>query len=1253
MEDEDIIRKVLEGNKELFGFLIRKYQKAVYALAYSRTGSPEEAQDITQETFLEAFDRLPSLRSPSKFSSWLRSIARNLTVHHLKCKVRRKTVHREMEEIAGGYPSADEGSSLRDAALKLIDSLSEPNRIVITLRFIAGLSSKEVADFLGISVSAVDVRVHRSIKALKRNAIKAIQEGMKFEEVSENLTPNLLRRIKERRNVPFLSVDLGERRPAYLDYLHRVISRSRGRIWEENDVNLIACYGIPTRYEDDLDRAANTALRIRRELDSPDLRISISMVGVELDESGEARISERTSRRVSSLSSHLPGVVLADEIIYALLSDKYAFEEVQLEGGITAYQLLDRSRPPDVRHHSPMIGRCEELKSLKEMVEGLLIGESGLVNLIGEAGIGKSRLIRELKAACADDGIIWLEGKCMPHSPIPYLPFVQMLERYFGVSKEMRDKEKRILIERSLSGFDMSRALPYICDFLGIKGDFEDENYERATAEQIRYRTYIFLRDLLVGISEGRPLVLVVEDMHWLDEPSSELLEYLMCLTDRGDVLIICVQRPSPKGIWERLEEKASEMKGCRYRRMRISGLSMRQSQLLIKHVFQYAGLPYMGDVADRICERAGGNPFYMEEMLRSYVHKDTDVGEIPYRIGAVILSRLDMLDEVGRRVLQYASAFSDSIDIEVLRHIFQGIDVDEVVERLKKCDFLRTEGRRTMFSHDLLQETIYKDIAPSGRMKIHLDIGKAMEKLYLEGLEKVYERLAYHYSRSGDRVKGLEYLMKAGDKLKSAYENEMAIDFYRRALEIAEEIGDSVNPQKVEIYESLGMIYTLMGKKGDARESYFNALKCCSGRRKCTRLYLRLESSAVDRRSKDRYLSLACQTLGDDPGSPEMALIYCARAWRCWNEPGEEDATQALELAQRGLELVRDTDNFEEIVQLCQAANWFSIFVTDSDEMPKMYARIAYDAARRSGDRRLMGIAALLFQKASEWSDESVLLESIEINRMIGHQKELVASYAYLHFHYVRHEEWERADQALREGLAISREMEDREVGSSEGWMKWCLYGIGRIYAQSGNPEMAERWCEELLDEHRCRDIPHDLFYLNAVMTEAHYHRGEIGKAREFVSKAMKAFKGLNRDNIAARWYAKQWFWFMMERWADDRIFPEENLKIARVMIMRRRPIPRSAQALGKIYLMLGEYERALEHFMRGYVYPPKDPKGWQFLTELAQKAPYLERWKGFLNHLEGRSKDDPEAREQFHRLLAVWEQCRALYLKKGGQDL
>lgn len=1245
MKDEEIIRQVLEGDRELFGLLIRKYQKAIYSLAYSRTGSPEEAQDITQEVFLEAFDRLPSLRSPSKFCGWLRSIARNLTVHHLKRRLRYKAAHRTVEEMAGEY-SSGESFSLRDAVLKLIDSLSEPNRIVVTLRFIAGLSSKEVADFLGISVSAVDVRVHRSIKALRRNALSAIQEGMRYEEVSENLTPNLLRRIRERHNMPFLSVNLGERRPVYLDYLHRVISQSRGRIWEEDDMSLIACYGMPIRYEDDLDRAVDTALRIREELESPDLRISVSMVGVELDEKGEMRISEKAIRRMNSLSSSPPGVVLADEMIYTLLSDRYAFEEIQLGGGITAYQLLGRSFSSRGERRSPMVGRCEELESLRGMVEELLIGESGLVNLIGEAGIGKSRLIRELRAACADDGIIWLEGKCMPRSPLPYLPIVQMLMGYFGINEGMKNDKRRDLVESALRRLDMEQALPYICDFLGIKDDFGDEGYERATAEQIRYRTYTFLRDLFTRVSEERPLILVIEDMHWLDESSWELLEYLTCLMDRGDVLILCVQRPNPRGIWERMEEKVSGMKGCRYRRMWLSGLSMRQSRLLIEHSFQSTGIPYEEDVADQICERARGNPFYMEEMLRSYARGGGDVGEIPYRIGSVILSRLDMLDELSRNIVQYASAFSDSIDLAVLRRIFREGDVDEVIERLKRCDFLRTEGGRVLFSHDLLHETIYGDIAPSGRMDIHLDIGKAMEELRSEDLERVYEQLAYHYSRSRDRMKGLEYLMKAGDKLKSAYENEMAIDFYRRALEVAGEIGDGANPQKVEIYESLGMIYDLMGRKRDAQESYLNALKCCSDRRKRSRLYLRLERSAVDKELKDHYLNLARQTLGDDPDSPEIALIYRAQAWRCWNEPGGDDAAHALELAQRGLDLVKDTDNFEEIVQLCQAANWFSIFVTDSEEMPMMYARIAYDAAKRSGDRRLMGIAALLFQKASEWGDESVLLENIEINRMIGDQKELVASYAYLHFHYVGCEKWERAVQALREGIAISREMEDREGGSSEGWLKWCLYGVGRVYAQSGDPEMAERWCRELLNEHRCKDIPHDLFYLNAVMAEAHYHRGEMERARKFVSKAMESLKGIDRDKVADRWYAKQWFWLMMTRWADNRIFPEENLMIARAVMIKQRPIPRGDQALGKIYLMLGEYERSLEHFMRGYVYPPRNPRGWQFLIELARRAPHLEGWRRFLNHLGGRSGNDPEIQEQFHRLLTVWEQFYAAQL-------
>jgi RNA polymerase sigma-70 factor (ECF subfamily) len=174
MSDSEIIQRVLSGEKEAFSILVRKYQNAIHGLAFHTTQNTHDAEDIAQETFMEVFHHLPTLKEPDKFASWLRAIANNLCASW----IRKKKSQANLEERLSNRPetsevSADFGSfgigadeDTYESLMKVVNTLSEPNRIVIILKYLEGLSNLEIAEFLGISPSAVNVRIHRSLKQL-------------------------------------------------------------------------------------------------------------------------------------------------------------------------------------------------------------------------------------------------------------------------------------------------------------------------------------------------------------------------------------------------------------------------------------------------------------------------------------------------------------------------------------------------------------------------------------------------------------------------------------------------------------------------------------------------------------------------------------------------------------------------------------------------------------------------------------------------------------------------------------------------------------------------------------------------------------------------------------------------------------------------------------------------------------------------------------------------------------------------------
>ncbi|MBM3242750.1 hypothetical protein FJZ31_41345 [Candidatus Poribacteria bacterium] len=1067
--------------------------------------------------------------------------------------------------------------------------------------------------------------------------------------------------------------------------------------------NVLAFFGAPIAHENDAERAALAALEMRGAVLALNLNISVGLntgfmyvgkIGVEQHTEYSAYGPEiNLAKRLQDAAT--AGHILVGPGTYRLIKRAFEFQAVGplhlkgIDSPVTAYELLRPALHPQKLRgieelQSHLIGRDREFAILTECAESWLSGRGQMVTVVGEAGIGKTRLVRELKqwldvAQSVRLRYTWLEGRCLSiGQPVSYWPFLDILRSYFDLTQDDNEPEIASKITEAIKAVFPNRSdefLPFFGELFSVKFRNElDSRLDHLTPEQLRYLTLMRLRDTFVAIAQNCPLILVLEDLHWADDLSMDLLSSLMDALSSAPLMLLCVYRTEKEHRCWQLPSIASRKCPDLFTEIALKQLTSLESRRLVESLLAIDNLPER--VKALILQKSEGNPFFIEEMIRSLIDKDLIYrdGErwkarqevenlnVPDTVQGLILERVDRLQAEVKYVLQCASVIGRLFRYKLLDYIArQAGEVERYLEQLERRDLVYEERSvpelEYAFKHVLTQEATYQGILENQRKAFHLQVAQGIEMLYRGHTEDYYEELAHHYSRSDRKDKALEYLLKSAEKAKKQYVNETAIEFYQKAIEVADGMGEAANPQRVEIYESLGLIYDLIGRNQNAQEAYAKALEYCTDRRKRTRLYLHLEGCVADRKLKEHYLNLAKETLGDDTNSAEMALIYQVLSWR------EEEGNPflAYELVRKGLELVKDTDNFEEIVVLCDAANWLSIWVTEREDVPRMYAQIAYDAAKRSGDRRLISHAMLLRQRGPDY-DESTILESIEINKIIGNLKEVIHGYIWLHFCYTNQSECEKAVQALRKGLARARQMEAQEKGSSGGWLKWCLYALGGIYAESGNIEMGERWCEELLSpsppaasaqapaplmgEDRGEgegsgEKQHDLFYLNAVMAEACYRNGKLDEARKFLSKAMESLVKLSREEIRACWPSRQWFFMIVVRWANERIFTEENLIIAETITAPdlNKRIPLANRTLGKIYLMVGNYEKSLDCFMKGYVYPPKDPKGWEFIVELAQKAPHLEGWKAFLAHLEEKSKDDTEAQEQLRKVSAVWE--------------
>jgi predicted ATPase len=360
-----------------------------------------------------------------------------------------------------------------------------------------------------------------------------------------------------------------------------------------------------------------------------------------------------------------------------------------------------------------------------------------------------------------------------------------------------------------------------------------DTRLKHYSAEQVSHGTMMRLRELLVAMGEQQPLLLILEDLHWSDDLSLDLVSLLMDELMEHPLMLVCVHRPERKHrVWQ-LSNQAQRKCLERYTEVPLQKLRDAESRRLVQELLAIEDLP--DSVRDMILRKSEGNPFFIEEVIRSLIerglvyHEDDrwkakeDILEleVPDTIQSVILARVDRLEAEAKYVLQCASVIGRLFKHRLLEHLTQKQrELDRYISEFEDRDLVYEE--RTIpeleyaFKHALTQEATYQGILEQRRRVFHRIVAQGIERLYQERIEDFYEELAYHWERSGDDEKTLEYLMKAGEKAAGNYLNEAAINYYTRALDLAKDMGIS-GDRLGEIYEARAKLYRNMGFYEDA----------------------------------------------------------------------------------------------------------------------------------------------------------------------------------------------------------------------------------------------------------------------------------------------------------------------------------------------------------------------------------------------------------------------------------------------------
>jgi class 3 adenylate cyclase/tetratricopeptide (TPR) repeat protein len=632
---------------------------------------------------------------------------------------------------------------------------------------------------------------------------------------------------------------------------------------------IMALFGAPIAHEDHARRAVQAALGIRRALDGYRHELArdrgiqfrvrqglntglvvVGSIGSDLRMDYTA-VGDTTNVAARLLQAAEPDQVVVSESIHRLISDffqthplgplslKGRAETVQAWAVLSAQGARSRFDVAAARGLTPLVGRDKELAVLADAFEKARAKQGQMVFIVGDPGIGKSRLLHEFRQRLGDRAA-WQEGRCVSFGQsIPFHPLIDSLRRRFGI--EDGDGEETVVgkLERGVLrlGEDLRSIIPYLRALVGF--DPGDPTVSNMDPQARRGELFYALRRLLLQAAETHPQVVVYEDLHWSDKATEEYLTLIADSLPASRVLLILTYRT---GYTHPFGERSY------HTRIVPGSLSTTDSVAMARELLVADRLP--DDLQALLVRKAEGNPFFVEEMVTSLqemgsIRREGDgdtltahleEGLVPDTIQDVIAARIDRLPETSKRALQVASVIGREFSRRLLDRIAD--DDEPAGSHLRTLTALELVHETRVFpefayafKHALTQEVAYASLLVQRRRELHRRIGLAVEELYADRLAEHYEILAYHFERAEAWAPALDYYLKAADKAARAFAARDALALYDAAEAVADRLPDPPPPEtRMAIHRGRGELSVLVSDFERARSEWGCVLALATG---------------------------------------------------------------------------------------------------------------------------------------------------------------------------------------------------------------------------------------------------------------------------------------------------------------------------------------------------------------------------------------------------------------------------------------
>jgi adenylate cyclase len=896
--------------------------------------------------------------------------------------------------------------------------------------------------------------------------------------------------------------DAEEKLNSFVAQAQRVITKYDGDLLQlvigDKGSYVYAVFGAFTAHEDDAQRAVYTALELK-QISKQLTYIQSTQTGISLGTLRVGAYGNATRQTYAALgddvnlAARLMTTATTDEIlitgrVQVDIADVFTLEpgepiamkgkgEPQPVFAVTGISHHRATRLPEPAYRLPMVGRQQELMLVNEKLSLALQGKGQVIGITAEAGMGKSRLIAEIIRLARKRGFTGYGGACQSSGTnTSYLVWQPIWQAFFDLDPEMPQRKQIRLLEGELEDRVPERldSLPLLGLVLNLPLP-EDEFTSALDPKDRKSALEILLEDCLKSAVRETPLLIVLEDLHWIDPLSHDLLETLARVSENLPICFVLAYRP-PDIV--RLQEQRVE-KLPHFTKVELQDLTASDAEQLIRaklaQLFPERTGALPKALADELTLKSQGNPFFIEELL-NYLHdrglnpydahalKELD---LPASLQMLILSRIDQLTEPQKVTLKVASIIGRVFPFSWLYGYYPTLGEESIVKdnlaHLSRLDLtpLDTPDPELayLFKHIVTQEVAYESLSYTTRAQLHELLARYLEATYPDTVP--IEVLAHHYSRSNNLSKKREYLRKSGDVARASYSNPAALEYYEQALAASPEQEEAIN-----LHINAGTVFQLIGERDEARNHYQQALQIATANQimpKIIECEIKLGnawilhseySKALEWLEKAHTHAVQINDLtGICDARCELGIIH----WRLANF---DTASQYL---QQGIEIARGLDDKRKEAYALTVMGQLKVQVGKLAEAHEIFEAGLVLAREINDKRRIAGIlnnyANTYYFEGKYEVAQKLLEECLAAVREIGDKRGVALALNNLGNTFYLKSDFNTAQNYYQEALKLGRETDDKYVKSI------ALTSLGITLFQQGHLMEANSCYQESLE--------------------------------------------------------------------------------------------------------------------------------------------------------------------------------------------